>query len=150
MNIDVRLDSQVILKRGSFKYLGSFIQENEEIDEDVTHHIGAGQMKWRVLASQKLSYSEYESSRDEILRRMCGHTRLDNIRNDDIRVKVGMAPVEDKMQEPRIRLTRHVERRSIDAPVRMCERLLLLGMGRGIRMPKKYWREVIRQDMARL
>ncbi|KAF3628091.1 putative conserved oligomeric Golgi complex subunit 2-like [Capsicum annuum] len=32
----------VIRERDSFKYLWSMIQENGEIDEDVTHYIGAG------------------------------------------------------------------------------------------------------------
>ncbi|PHT30347.1 hypothetical protein CQW23_30058 [Capsicum baccatum] len=41
----VELDSQAIRKRNSFKYLGSIIQENREIDKDVTHHIGAGWLK---------------------------------------------------------------------------------------------------------
>ncbi|KAG5583283.1 hypothetical protein H5410_053910 [Solanum commersonii] len=45
---DVRLDTKVILKRGSFKYLGSIIQGNGEINDDVTHCIGAGWMKWRL------------------------------------------------------------------------------------------------------
>ncbi|KAF3648459.1 Peroxidase 4 [Capsicum annuum] len=40
--IVVKLDSQVIQKREDFKYLESMIQENGEIDEDVTHRIGAG------------------------------------------------------------------------------------------------------------
>lgn len=38
----VRLDSQVIPKRESFKYLGSIIQGDGEIDEYVTHRIGVG------------------------------------------------------------------------------------------------------------
>ncbi|XP_075074415.1 uncharacterized protein LOC142162017 [Nicotiana tabacum] len=38
--IKVKLDGQVIPKRASFKYLGSIIQGNGEIDEDVTHRIG--------------------------------------------------------------------------------------------------------------
>ncbi|KAF3653221.1 putative pre-mRNA-processing factor 6-like [Capsicum annuum] len=37
----VRLDSQTVCKRDSFKYFGSMIQENGEIDEDVSHRIGA-------------------------------------------------------------------------------------------------------------
>ncbi|XP_070011359.1 uncharacterized protein [Nicotiana sylvestris] len=37
-----RLDSQVIPKRESFKYLGSIIQGDGEIDGDVTHRIGVG------------------------------------------------------------------------------------------------------------
>lgn len=43
--VDVRLDSQVIPMRESFKYLGSIIQGNGEIDKDVTHRIGTGWMK---------------------------------------------------------------------------------------------------------
>ncbi|XP_070045826.1 uncharacterized protein [Nicotiana tomentosiformis] len=36
----VRLESQVIPKRGSFKYLGSVIQGDGEIDEDITPYRG--------------------------------------------------------------------------------------------------------------
>ncbi|XP_070034230.1 uncharacterized protein [Nicotiana tomentosiformis] len=39
---EVRLDSQVIPKRKSFKYLGSIIQGDGEIDGDVTHRIEVG------------------------------------------------------------------------------------------------------------
>lgn len=38
-DVEVRLDIQVIHKKGSFKYLG--IQNNGEIDRDVTHHTDA-------------------------------------------------------------------------------------------------------------
>ncbi|XP_019229159.1 PREDICTED: uncharacterized protein LOC109210232 [Nicotiana attenuata] len=47
---DVRLDTQVIPKRESFTYLGSIIQMNGEIDEDVTYRIGAGWTKWRLAS----------------------------------------------------------------------------------------------------
>ncbi|KAM3340130.1 hypothetical protein P3S68_030000 [Capsicum galapagoense] len=46
----VRLDSQVVCKRDSFKYLGSMIQGNSEIDEDVSHRIGVGWMKWKLAS----------------------------------------------------------------------------------------------------
>ncbi|PHT43614.1 Cytochrome [Capsicum baccatum] len=46
----VKLDSQVVCKRGNFKYLGAMIQGNRDIDEDVSHRIGAGWMKWRLAA----------------------------------------------------------------------------------------------------
>ncbi|XP_070023271.1 uncharacterized protein [Nicotiana sylvestris] len=58
-----------------------------------------------------------------MLRWMCGHTRLDRIRNEVIRDKVGVAPIKDKMREARFRWFRHVRRKSTDAPVRRCERL---------------------------
>ncbi|XP_070034892.1 uncharacterized protein [Nicotiana tomentosiformis] len=46
LGVDVRLDSQVIPSRGSFKYLGLVIQGRGDIDEDVTHRIGVGWMNW--------------------------------------------------------------------------------------------------------
>ncbi|PHT90438.1 Pistil-specific extensin-like protein [Capsicum annuum] len=42
----VRLDSQDVCKRDSCKYIGSMIQGNNEIDENVSKRIGAGWMKW--------------------------------------------------------------------------------------------------------
>lgn len=41
----VKLEAQEVYKRDNFKYLRSVIQSNGEIDEDVSHRIGAGWMK---------------------------------------------------------------------------------------------------------
>ncbi|KAF3657744.1 putative pre-mRNA-processing factor 6-like [Capsicum annuum] len=46
----VRLEAQEVKKRDKFKYLGSVIQSNGEIDEDVSHRIGAGWMKWKLAS----------------------------------------------------------------------------------------------------
>nr|XP_009793044.1 PREDICTED: uncharacterized protein LOC104239970 [Nicotiana sylvestris] len=48
--VEVKIDTQVIPKRDSFKYLGSIIQGNREIAEDVTHRIGVGWMRWRLAS----------------------------------------------------------------------------------------------------
>nr|XP_009593913.1 uncharacterized protein LOC104090513 isoform X1 [Nicotiana tomentosiformis] len=171
-DMGMRLDTQVIPRRDSFKYLGSIIQGNGEIDEDITHRIGAGWMKWRLASGvlcdknvplklkgkfykvvvrltmlygaecwpvknshvQKMTVVEMR-----MLRWMCGHTRLDKIRNEVIRDKVGLAPVEDKMREARLRWFGYVKRRSIEAPIRRCERLVLVGIRRGRGRPKKSW-----------
>ncbi|XP_070004146.1 uncharacterized protein [Nicotiana sylvestris] len=85
-----------------------------------------------------------------MLRWMYGHTRLDRIRNEVIRDKVGVASVEAKMHEARLRWFGHVKRRITDAPVRRCERLALGGERRDRDRPKKSWGEVIRQDTAQL
>jgi hypothetical protein len=42
---DVRLDSQVVPKKGTFHYLGSMLQKNGDIDEDVSHRIKADWLK---------------------------------------------------------------------------------------------------------
>lgn len=46
----VRIETQVVSKRGSFNYLRSIIQGYGEIDDDVTHRIGAGWMIWRLAS----------------------------------------------------------------------------------------------------
>ncbi|XP_070056594.1 uncharacterized protein [Nicotiana tomentosiformis] len=147
----VRLDSQVIPRRGSFKYLGSIILGDGEIDEDVAYCIRAGWMKWR-LVSGVLCYKKVPPKLKEMrmLRWMCRHTRLHRIRNEVIRDKVGVASIEDKMREEWLRWFVHVRRRNTDAPMSRCERLILQGLQRGRGRPKKRWGEVIRQDMTRL
>ena len=85
-----------------------------------------------------------------MLRWMCGLTRGDRVRNETIREKVGVTPVENKMREVRLRWFGHVMRRGMDAPVRRCERLVLDGFRRGRGRPKKYWGEVIRRVMEQL
>ncbi|KAG5606742.1 hypothetical protein H5410_028234 [Solanum commersonii] len=180
---EVKLDSQIIPKKESFKYLGAVIQGSGDIDDDVTHRIGAAWMKWRLASGvlcdkkvppklkgkfyrvvvrpallygaecwpvknshvQKLHVAEMR-----MLRWMCGHTRSDKIRNEVIREKVGVAPVVDKLREARMRWFGHVKRRSADAPVRRCEGLGVEGTRRGRGRPRKYWGEVIRQDLAQL
>ncbi|KAG5586098.1 hypothetical protein H5410_046532 [Solanum commersonii] len=85
-----------------------------------------------------------------MLRWMCGHTRSDKIRNEVVREKVGVASMVDKLREARLRWFRHVKRRGADAPMRRCEGLVIEGTQRGRGRPKKYWGEVIRQDLAQL
>ncbi|KAF3638651.1 hypothetical protein FXO37_24270 [Capsicum annuum] len=93
---------------------------------------------WPVKNShiQKLKLAEMR-----MLRWMCGLTRGDRVRNETIREKVGVASVENKMREIRLRWFGHVMKRGTDAPVRRCERLALDGFRRGRGGPKKYWRE---------
>ncbi|PHT40527.1 hypothetical protein CQW23_19381 [Capsicum baccatum] len=82
-----------------------------------------------------------------MLRRMCGLTRGDRVRNETIREKVGVTSVENKMREVRLRWFGH---KGMDASVRRCERLALDGFRRGRCRTKKYWGEVIRRDMEQL
>ncbi|XP_019227885.1 PREDICTED: uncharacterized protein LOC109209143 [Nicotiana attenuata] len=69
---------------------------------------------------------------------------------DKVPREVGVAPVEEKMREGRLRWFGQVKKRSIEAPVRRCEGLASVGIRRGRVRPKKSWEEVIRRDMAQL
>ncbi|KAG5614313.1 hypothetical protein H5410_014137 [Solanum commersonii] len=78
------------------------IQGNGKIDDDVTYHIVAWQVKlyrrecWLVKNSnvQKLGVKK-----KRMLKWMSGNTRRDRIRNEVIRRKVGVTFVVDKMTE---------------------------------------------------
>ncbi|PKA52703.1 ataxia telangiectasia mutated family protein [Apostasia shenzhenica] len=72
-----------------------------------------------------------------MLRWMCGYTRKDRMRNEHIRKKVGVAPIEDKLREIRLRWFEHLNRRSIEAPVRKIELLDFTHVQRGRGRPKK-------------
>ncbi|CAN6700901.1 unnamed protein product [Malus baccata var. baccata] len=118
-----------------FRYLGSILQKNGELDGDLNHRIQAGWMKWKsasgVLCDRrmplKLKGKFYRTAirpamlygtecwavkhqhvhkmgvaEMRMLRWMCGHTRKDKIRNEDIRGKVGVAEIEGKMRENRM------------------------------------------------
>jgi hypothetical protein len=44
---DISFGCQVVPKKDTFCYLGSMLQRDGDIDEDVSHRIKAGWMKWR-------------------------------------------------------------------------------------------------------
>ena len=81
-----------------------------------------------------------------MIRWICGYTRLDRIRNEVIRDRAKVAPIEDKMRESRLRWFGHVKR-SMDIPVRRCETINIPVGNRGRGRPKKSLDEVIRGDL---
>ena len=82
-----------------------------------------------------------------MIRWMCSYTRVDRIRNGVIRNLVKVAPTEDKMRGTSLKWFFHVERRSVNAPVRSCERINILKGKRGRGRPQKSLDEMIRDDL---
>jgi len=80
---------------------------------------------------------------------MCDHTRLDKIRNEVIRGKIGVATIEDKIREAGLWWFGHI-RRSMDAPVRICEKIDRPKHRRSRGRLKKSWSQVIRHDLKTL
>jgi hypothetical protein len=132
---DVSLDGQVVPMNDTFRYLGSMLQSEGEIDEDISHRIRAGWVKWRqassVLCDKKVPNKlkgkfyrtairpvmmygvEYWATKGQHVQKMgiaemrvfrwiCGHTRKDRIRNDDIRNKLGVAAIQEKLVQHRL------------------------------------------------
>ncbi|KAG2570477.1 hypothetical protein PVAP13_7KG041118 [Panicum virgatum] len=124
---DVSLDGQVVVQKDTFRYLGSVLQKNDDIDEDVRHRISA------VWVPQKLKGKFYRTTirpamlygaecwptkrrhvqqlsvaEMRMLMWFCGHTRTDRVRNEVIRDRVGVAPIEEKLTQHRLRWFGHV------------------------------------------
>ncbi|KAM1225087.1 hypothetical protein ACFX2G_044844 [Malus domestica] len=181
--LGVRIGDQEIPKSDRFRYLGSILQKNGELDGDLNHRIQAGWMKWKsasgVLCDRrmplKLKGKFYRTTIRPamlygtecwavkhqhvhkmgvaemwMLRWMCGHTRKDKIRNEDIRGKVGVAEIEGKMRENRLRWFGHVQRRPTDAPIRRCDYGTEVQGRRGRGRPRKTLEETLRKDLEYL
>jgi len=137
-------------QKDTFWYLGSMLQKDGDIDEDVRHKISAGWLKWHQASgvlcdrrvSQKLKGKFYRTTihpvmlyggecwptkrqhvhqlsvaKMRMLRWFCGHTKRDRVRNKVIRDTVGMAPIEEKLTQHRLRWFGHVQRRPPEALV---------------------------------
>ena len=85
-----------------------------------------------------------------MIRWICGHTRLDRIRNEVIRGKIGVASIEDKMREARLRWFGHIKRRPMNAPMRRGETIVCSDHRRRRGRAKKSWMEVIRHNLKDL
>ncbi|RXI00577.1 hypothetical protein DVH24_000811 [Malus domestica] len=82
-----------------------------------------------------------------MLRWMCGHTKNDKIRNENIRSKVGVAEIEGNVRENRLRWFGHVQRRSTDALVRRCDYGAEVQGRRGRGRPRKTLKKTLRKDL---
>ena len=61
-----------------------------------------------------------------MFRWICGKTRRDEVRNEDILTKIGVAPIEEKMKENCLRYFSHVRRTPTDTSAR---RVKLINLG---------------------
>jgi len=77
----------------------------------------------------------------------CGHTRRDRVRNEVIRERVGVAPIEEKLTQHQLRWFGDVQRRPSEAPVRIgvLKRGDKVKRDRG--RPKLTWDESVKRDL---
>jgi hypothetical protein len=177
---DVRLDGQVVPKKDTFHYLGSMLQKNGDIDEDVSHRIKVGWLKWRQTSDvlcdprvplklkdkfywtairpamlygaecwptkrrhvQQLSVAEMR-----MLQWICDHKRRDWVQNDDIRERLEVVPVEEKLMQHRLRWFGHMQRRPAEAPIHngVIRRTGNNKRGRG--RPNLTWQKSVKRDL---
>ena len=82
---DVSLDGQVVVQKDTFRYLGSVLQKDGDIDEDVRHKISAGWLKWCQVSSILYDRRVPQKLKDKFYRTMicpvmlygaeCWHTK---------------------------------------------------------------------------
>jgi hypothetical protein len=91
---------------------------------------------------QQLSVAEMR-----MLRWICDHTRRDRVRNDDIRERLGVAPVEEKLVQHRLRWFGHMQWRPAEAPI--CNGVIRRNSNkkRGRGRPNLTWEESMKRDL---
>jgi hypothetical protein len=82
-----------------------------------------------------------------MLRWICGHTRRDRVRNEDIRDRVGVTPIEEKVAQYWLRWFGHVQRRRPKASVRSGVLDRVGSVSRGRDRPKLTWDESVKRDL---
>ena len=82
-----------------------------------------------------------------MLRWICGHTRRDRVRNDNIRDRLGVASIEEKLVQHRLRWFGYVQRRPPEAPVRSGILNQDSNMKRGRGRLKLTWVEATKGDL---
>jgi hypothetical protein len=76
-----------------------------------------------------------------MLRWICGHTRKDRIKNDDIRNKLGVAHIQEKLVQHRLLWFGHIQRRPPEAPIRSSILSYSENTKRGRGRPRLTWRK---------
>ena len=62
--------------KDTFRYLGSMLQRDRDIDEDVSHRIKAGRMKWRQASGVLCDKRVPQKLKDKFYRTAIRHAML--------------------------------------------------------------------------
>jgi hypothetical protein len=91
---------------------------------------------------QQLSVAEMR-----MLRWIYGHTRRDRVRNDDIHERLGVAPVEEKLVQHRLRWFGHMQQRHAEALIRNRVIRRTDNKKRDRERPNLTWEESMKRDL---
>ena len=96
----------------------------------------------KIRHVQQLSVAEMR-----MLRWICGHTRMDRVRNGDIRDRLEVAPIEEKLVQHQLRWFGHIQMRRPETPVHCGVLSQANNMRRGRGRPILTWWEAIKKDL---
>ncbi|KAG2556461.1 hypothetical protein PVAP13_8NG079408 [Panicum virgatum] len=121
---------QVVTHKDTFWYLGSMLQKDGDIDEDVRHRISAGWLKWRQASGV-----------------LCDWRVPQKLKGKFYRTAIRPAMLYGAECWPTKRLFGHVQRRPLEVPLRsgVLKRVDKVKRGRG--RPKLTWDESVKRDL---
>ena len=82
-----------------------------------------------------------------MLWRICGHIIRNRVRNEVIRDRVGVAPIEEKLTQYRLRWFLYIQWRPPEAPVHSGVLKWVDNVKRGRGRPKQSWDELVKRDL---
>jgi hypothetical protein len=82
-----------------------------------------------------------------MLRWICGNIRKDRVQNDDIRERLRVAPIKEKLVQHRLRWFGHIQRMSAKAPVRSGVIRRTDNERRGTGRSNLTWEESVKRDL---
>ena len=97
---------------------------------------------------KKIFEHKIEVTEMRMLRWMCRHTLMDRLRNQELD-KLGVTTISEKMRENRLRWFGHVQRKTLAAPVRRVESIIVEDK-RSRGRPRRTWDEQIKVDLRDL
>jgi hypothetical protein len=82
-----------------------------------------------------------------MLQWICGNTRKNYVRNDDIHERLEVAPVEEKLMQHCLSWFGYIERRPTEAPVHSGVIILTSNERRGRERLNLTWEEFVKRDL---
>ncbi|GJS42415.1 retrovirus-related pol polyprotein LINE-1 [Tanacetum coccineum] len=135
----IRIGEHILKPKESFRYLGSVIHKSGRIEDDVTHCIQAGWLKWRAATGI-----------------LCDKNVPLKLKGKFYRVAIRPAMLYgsecwplSKIREGQLRWFGHVKRRPQSAPVRRVKAIVIDSVRRRGR-PKFMWEDRLKTDLKEL
>ncbi|GJW91832.1 retrovirus-related pol polyprotein LINE-1 [Tanacetum coccineum] len=167
---EIRIGEHILEPKESFRYLGSVIHKSGRIEDNVTHHIQVGWLKWRaatrILYDKKVplklkgkfyrvairpamlygsecwSLTKVQANRMEVAKMRMEVTEIRMLRRTCVNIV-------NKMRERQLRWFGNVKRRPQSAPVRRVKPLTVNRARRKGR-PKLRWEDRLKTDLKEL